>query len=256
VLTFVRQLLLTVFAGVGCFNARAESIHSVRTTTLRTKGFLESKVALAECSHSGSSGIQSKQNRPRGLLIVLHGRGGADGVTGLLETFRPTLCKHNLAAAAPSAPTANRNWPFESSNGEGQDEFLLNFIRKNVRSLLNLSVADDSLPVYLVGISAGATFLMGDFYPNYGHTLRGRAVALCGGSWPVKGKINGIKKIESTFPLFVQIGKSDFLFDQVTAGLKKYSQLGLPLRARFTEAAGHCAFDFNEAIDVVLADRK
>lgn len=70
----------------------------------------------------------------------------------------------------------------------------------------------------------------------------------------MNGVIQGVKTIEANFPLFVQIGKTDFLFDQVRAGLTKYSELGLPVRARFTDRSGHCAFDFNEAIDNVLAE--
>jgi predicted esterase len=254
--TKLRPFVVTGAISASLVHVSVAGAQAVRTEVLRAKGFAESKVAVFECGLSLQSSKMQKQIRPRGILVVLHGRGGANGVSGLIETFRPSVCRHNLVAVAPSAPTSNRNWPFETSNGEGQDQFLLNFIRKEVRQLLRLSASEDSLPIYLVGISAGATFLMGDFYPQHGHKLRGRAIALCGGSWPVNGKINGIKSIESAFPLYVQIGKSDFLFGQVKAGLTKYSELGLPLRARFTEAAGHCAFDFNEALDLVLSEQK
>jgi hypothetical protein len=234
----------------------ADAAQPARVFSLRSQGFSPSKVAVSECASSAAPNPEQRQSRPQGLLVVLHGRGGADGVAGLLESFQPSLCRHKLIAAAPAAPTANRNWPFETKNGEGQEQYLLNFIRSDVFKFFGGSYAKHPLPVYLVGISAGATFLMGDFYPLHGHKLRGRALALCGGSWPVRGTINGVKTIESTFPLFVQIGKTDFLLNQVTAGLTKYSQAGLPLRARFTDAAGHCAFDFNEAVDHVLAEAK
>ncbi len=233
----------------------AEVSASLRIVPLKKKGFSPIQVAVAECKSQTTH--QPRKNAPRlrpEFMVVLHGRGGSTSVGSLLESFRPSLCKHNLKGIAPAAPTANANWPFETPSGEGQDQFLLDLIQKDARELLKLSPKKAVGSVLVVGVSAGATFLMGDFYPKHGHQLRGTAIALCGGSWPVNGVIQGVKTIEANFPLFVQIGKTDFLFDQVRAGLTKYSELGLPVRARFTDRSGHCAFDFNEAIDNVLAE--
>ncbi|MFZ9520522.1 MAG: hypothetical protein ACO3A4_08600 [Silvanigrellaceae bacterium] len=231
----------------------AHSAAQTSTTVLKLKkpGFLESEVVLHECPGVKDSAL-SRQGRWAGTMVVLHGSGGAAGIAGLAEMMSQSACNHRLRLAVPAAPTRNRNWPFESAIGERQDEYLLGLIKKDIPSAWKNSLASDSPMLVIVGISAGATFLMGDFYPRHAHKLKGRALALCGGAWPSQDKIVGYKRLDAEFPLFVQIGKSDFLFEQVRAGLTKYAHMGLPLQASFTEAPGHCAFDFNAAVDAVM----
>lgn len=100
-------------------------------------------------------------------------------------------------------------------------------------------------------MSAGATFLKGDFYPRHGSKFRGLASAFCGGSCPTQDFIAESSKIDKSFPLFVQISRKDFLFEQVEAGLIKYDQLGLPLRTFLINEDGHCSFDFEKAIEKI-----
>lgn len=228
-----------------------------KTHVIKKKGFSESQLLLATCaSHGSSSRVKQRESQSHGTMFVLHGSGGANSLEQLLESVRSSACQHGYRLALPAAPTQNKNWPFETANGEGQDRFLLELIQKDLPSLFKLTRIEVQQPIFLLGVSAGATFLMGDFYPRHGHQLRGHALALCGGSWPSQDKIEGVKSVESRFPLFVQIGKGDFLFRQVQAGLSKYAEMGLPLRASFTDEPGHCAFDFNRAIEEVLSSPK
>ena len=239
----INFLKLTSLSSLLLFNA--ESAFSsvsplLNTTTVQIAAAgLISKTALGRCAANSKS-------KPEGILVLLHGRGGHTAIEKLVNAFPKFACRRNFAVVAPAAPTANKNWPFEQKRGEKQDLFLLELIQKNLPQTFSIN---ENTPIHLVGISAGATFLMGDFYPRHGFKLKGLAAALCGGSWPTQSEINGFKDIEKHFPLFVQISKQDFLFKQTEAGLKRYMDLGLPLRAKITEEPGHCAFDFEQSLE-------
>lgn len=229
-------MLLTFFAN----NNAAAASPLMNTTTVQVLAAgLNSQTALGRCAANSKS-------KPEGIVVLLHGRGGHTAIEKLVNEFPKFACRRNFAVVAPAAPTANKNWPFEQKQGEKQDLFLLELLQKNLPQTFSMN---EKTPIYLVGISAGATFLMGDFYPRHGFKLKGLAAALCGGSWPTQSEIKGFKNIEQHFPLFVQISKQDFLFKQTEAGLKRYMDLGLPLRAKITEEPGHCAFDFEESLE-------
>ena len=218
----------------------ADASPLLNTTTIQISAAgLTSKTALGRCAANSKS-------KPEGIVVLLHGSVGHTAIEKLVSSFSKFACRRNFAVVATAAPTVNKNWPFEQKQGEKQDLFLLELLQKNLPQTFSLS---EKTPIYLVGISAGATFLMGDFYPRHGFKLNGLAAALCGGSWPTHFEINGFKDIEKRFPLFVQISKQDFLFRQTEAGLKRYMDLGLPLRAKITEEPGHCAFDFEESLE-------
>ncbi|NBW80471.1 hypothetical protein EBR21_01835 [bacterium] len=236
-----------------CFNSAAATSLQLSSSVLKIKksGFPESDVVLSDCQDSKGD-LRHAARKWDGAMVVLHGSGGAGSLKDLAQMLSVSTCKHRLRLAVPAAPTRNRNWPFETSQGERQDEYLLELIKKDIPAAWQAPPATIVTNLFIVGISAGATFLMGDFYPRHAHQFKGRALALCGGAWPSQDKIVGIKKLDADFPLFVQIGTSDFLFEQVRAGLTKYSKMGLPLQASFTDAPGHCAFDFNAAVDAVM----
>jgi hypothetical protein len=223
------------------------------SVSFRKSGFPETQANFAQCADAGAgSALKNKSASARATMVVLHGSGGAGNLQSLLESVSLSACRNQFRMAALAAPNKKRNWPFESATGEGQDKFLLEFLREDLPAHFNLSRAQKREPLMLVGVSAGATFLMGDFYPRHASQFKGLALALCGGAWPNYPRIVGVKTLDVRFPLFVQIGKSDFLLEQVKAGLTRYAEMGLPVRASFTDAAGHCAFDFNQAIDAVI----
>lgn len=213
------------------------------------------KVVFSECAPT-SDAKKGKRSPLQAVLVVLHGKGGADSLTSLAARFRPSACKHQFLIVAPAAPTQQKNWPFELVKGEGQDVFLNDLLQNRVPKELRKRSAPVELPLLLVGISAGATFLMGDFYPRHAYKFRGKALALCGGSWPTTDVIPFKEKLSQQFPLYVKISQDDFLFDQVRAGLKQYAKLGIPPLASITQDRGHCGFDFNAAIDEVWATRQ
>ena len=199
-----------------------------------------SELALAHCN-------LKKGTQLEGVVVVLHGRGGHESISDLAQKFALFACQRGFAVAAPAAPTKNKNWPFEKLEGEKQDHFLLALIKQILPQELRSKKKE--LKIYLVGISAGATFLMGDFYPRHGAQLKGFAAALCGGSQPTAARLSGLQSLEKSFPLFIQISSKDFLFQQAEQGLKKYADMGLPLRAKITDEPGHCAFDFVESLE-------
>jgi hypothetical protein len=243
----INIIKLTILLTLLAFNAKstiADASPLLNTTTIQISAAgLTSKSALGRCA-------AHQKFKPEGIVVLLHGRGGHTAIEKLVNAFPKFACRRNFAVVAPAAPTANKNWPFEKKQGEKQDLFLLELLQKNLRQTFSMN---EKTPIHLVGISAGATFLMGDFYPRHGFKLNGLAAALCGGSWPTQSEINGFKDIEKHFPLFVQISKQDFLFRQTEAGLKRYTDLGLPLRAKITEETGHCAFDFEESLERIAA---
>lgn len=222
-----------------------------KSVSLKKSGFPAAQALFAECA-AGGSAVKNKPAVSRATMVVLHGSGGAGNLSSLLKSVSISACRNRFRMAALAAPNKKRNWPFESTAGEGQDRFLVEFLRDVLPAHFNLSRSQRHEPLMLIGVSAGATFLMGDFYPRHASQFKGLALALCGGAWPNYDRIVGVKTLDAGFPLFVQIGKSDFLFEQVKAGLTRYAEMGLPVRASFTDAAGHCAFDFNQAIDAAL----
>lgn len=254
------SLRLTVFIFCLIFSvaglaapAGTDPIQNSHSVSLKKPGFPETQALFAQCRNSGA--VSDGGDKPavaRATMLVLHGSGGAGNLHGLLDSVSKSACRHQFRMAALAAPNKKRNWPFESAAGEGQDRFLLEFLREDLPAHYKLSRSQRREPLMLVGISAGATFLMGDFYPRHANQFKGVALALCGGAWPNHPQIVGVKSLDARFPLFVQIGKSDFLFEQVKAGLSRYAEMGLPVRASFTDAAGHCAFDFNQAIEEVI----
>lgn len=229
--------------GLADVNASLE----VKKNVVKIAGFEKSEILYATC-RGKTPQPRTVEPKPKGSLVLLHGRGGAQNLETLVESVRVAACKLQLHVVAPAAPTRDKNWPFETTAGEGQDKYLLKLLRHEIPVHFGLTHAKAKLPLLLVGISAGATFLMGDFYPRHAHNFHGVAIALCGGSWPNAIRIEKSKTLDKNFPLFVQIGKSDFLIEQVHKGLGKYADMGLPVRARFMDAPGHCAFDFNDAI--------
>jgi hypothetical protein len=253
VINFKFAALIFVCLTLVDFNSVASSSSQFSLSVLKTRksGFSESDVVLSECQEAKTVG-RNPVRKWNGTMVVLHGSGGAASIKEVAQMLSVSACKHRLRLAIPAAPTRNRNWPFETAAGERQDEYLLELIKKDLPAAWQSPSSEALSNIFLVGISAGATFLMGDFYPRHAHLFKGRALALCGGSWPGQEKIVGFNKLDKDFPLFVQIGKSDFLFEQVRAGLTKYAQMGLPLQASFTDAPGHCAFDFNAAVDAVM----
>ncbi|MBM3381683.1 MAG: hypothetical protein FJY29_04500 [Betaproteobacteria bacterium] len=200
-----------------------------------------STLAVARCA-------QQNPQKLAGVVVALHGRGGHASTADLAQMFLKFACPRSFAVVAPRAPTKNHNWPFEKMEGEKQDLFLIELIKKTIPKELE---SKEELKIYLVGVSAGATFLMGDFYPRHGAQLKGVAAALCGGSAPTTAKIQGLSTLEKNFPLFIQMSRKDFLFQQTEQGLKKYAEMGLPLRARLTEEPGHCAFDFADSLELI-----
>lgn len=231
----VVALILSIFSG-----GMAQPNEQIRQLKI-SAAQQSTAVALAQCSTRGSQPIE-------GVVVVLHGRGGHASTSDLARMFLNFACSKRLAVAAPAAPTKNQNWPFEKIQGEKQDLLLLELIKNILPRELGIK---KELKTYLVGVSAGATFLMGDFYPRHGAQLKGFAAALCGGSAPTAAQISGLKQLEKTFPLFLQISRKDFLFQQTEQGLKKYAEMGLPLRARITDEPGHCAFNFAESLDLI-----
>lgn len=188
-----------------------------------------------------------------GLLVVLHGRGGHSQLETLASQFKDLACKKNLALVVPAASSANQNWPFERAGGDKQDLFLIDLIEKKIPAKVKLK--KNRLTVF-VGISAGATFLMGDFYPRHAQLYNGAAIALCGGSWPTDRRRLGVKENFVKFPLAIRISKRDFLFRQSEAGIKAYEERGVPVFKKITDEAGHCAFSLENAAAEALSQLK
>lgn len=187
-----------------------------------------------------------------GLLVVLHGRGGhaAAQLSTMATQFKAVACKRNLALVVPEAASANRNWPFERAGGDKQDQFLNELLEKKIPTLVKIKKPHTT---FFVGISAGATFLMGDFYPRHAQRYSGAAIALCGGSWPTDTRqLTELGKFKK-MPLAIRISEKDFLFRQARAGIVAYEKARIPVYKRITSESGHCAFSMDEATEEALS---
>ncbi len=186
-----------------------------------------------------------------GVLVVLHGKGGQTQLSSLAKRFKLLACSRNLAVIAPAASSVNQNWPFERAGGDKQDMFLNELLKNELPQRIKLK---KNFETHFVGISAGATFLMGDFYPRHAHRYVGSAIALCGGSWPTDQSKLKEKTNFNKLPLAIRISSKDFLFQQSEAGIRAYKAEGIPILQRITHEQGHCNFSLTEATNELLTE--
>jgi len=97
-----------------------------------------------------------------------------------------------------------------------------------------------------VGVSAGSTFLSGDFLPAYGQHYGGGAVLLCGGGRPLHSATAGGAAVGLRFLFMIQRG--DFLYAQTLDAVNFWEALKVPAELRVMDGSGHCAFDTHAAM--------
>lgn len=243
---------LKVFLQLGCVLVAASASHAFANAN--TKDVLSGTYTASSPYGNTSFHLEQCHHKTHsGLMVVLHGRGGHTQLDKLAQRFKTIACSRNLAVVVPAASSSNQNWPFEREGGDKQDLFLIEILKNEIQKKTKITEPSDTV---FIGISAGATFLMGDFYPRHANLYRGAAIALCGGSWPTdKSKLKEKENFKK-FPLTLRISKKDFLYKQSEAGIRTYEAHGIPVIKKITHEQGHCNFPLETAAEELLNELK
>jgi poly(3-hydroxybutyrate) depolymerase len=189
-----------------------------------------------------------------GLLIFFHGSGGTQSYASAFESLSGVAKENNLIALALQAPNGNDTWANHATGPGNQHETY-------VKSLLDSAIfptvaAIDRNKIVFVGLSAGSTFLSGDFLPKYISDFKGGAVLLCGGGGPVslqKDFFTGLTKSNSLgFRLAYYIQKKDFLFTQTMQGINYWRGRNATVSFETPEGGSHCGFDVNKEMSKLI----
>jgi hypothetical protein len=102
-----------------------------------------------------------------------------------------------------------------------------------------------------VGLSAGSTFLSGDFLPDYIQDYPGgSAVLLCGGGPPLTASAS--KPVTGDFKMEVVITVEDFLYNQTLDAVRYWRNRRVPVNLNRLQKGGHCAFDIEQELKAAL----
>jgi hypothetical protein len=177
-----------------------------------------------------------------GVLVYFHGSGATKTYASNFREITGVATAFNLAAVALQAPDGAITWA-EKGPPSGRIAYAQELLQKEV---FGKSANLEPKKTIFVGVSAGSTFISGDFLPQFIGNYHGGAVLLCGGASPIyppklPPSINGFK-------MFMAIQKTDFLFAQAIAGMDFWQAFGVPIKMSEPPGAGHCAFDLYSAM--------
>lgn len=188
---------------------------------------------------------------PEGVLVYFHGSGGGPTYASHMELLARLAKPFNLAVVAVQAPDQQNSWAGELPRISAVN-------REYVHSLLD-KVVYGAHPSWsrqrtvFVGVSAGSTFLSGDFLPDEIHNYQGGAVLLCGGGSPLVSTAQNTATLNATvrsnFRLYYVIQTGDFLYAQATAAMNQWKRRGLSVTGESPVGSGHCRFDLGKALE-------
>lgn len=196
----------------------------------------------------------SAKPKSLGLLVFFHGSGGTQSYASAFDSLNGVARENGLVALALQAPNGNDTWANHATGPGNQHEIY-------VKSLLDSAIfpnvsAIDRSKIVFVGLSAGSTFLSGDFLPKYISDFKGGAVLLCGGGGPVslqKDYFTGLTKTNSLgFRLAYFIQKKDFLFSQTMQGINYWRGRNATVSFEAPEGGSHCGFDVNREMSRLI----
>jgi hypothetical protein len=177
-----------------------------------------------------------------GVLVYFHGSGSTASYAANFSDLSKIAASFDLAPVALQAPDGAITWA-EKGPSSGRIPYAQALLKTEV---FGKSPNLDINKTIFVGVSAGATFIAGDFLPSHIKDYRGGAVLLCGGASPIYPiKIATTKK---DFKMYAVIHPTDFLFGQTIAGVDFWRNRGLLVKTIQPMVAGHCGFDLNAAL--------
>ena len=186
-----------------------------------------------------------------GLLLFIHGSGATDSYAAPIAQLQEFGKTYDLLIVAVQAPDHATTWP---NGNPAQDNRHTAYLKALIAEKLAPAHPFDPNRVYFVGMSAGSTFLTGDFLPEAGPSFTGGMVLLCGGAAPFfpldKTRAD---QLRNQLKLYYRIDSSDFLYGQATGAISYYSRLGVRTFTDIThKGGGHCGFDFATALKAAL----
>jgi hypothetical protein len=177
-----------------------------------------------------------------GVLVYFHGSGSTANYAAKFSDLSDIARQFDLTPVALQAPDGAITWA-EKDAPSGRIPYAHALLKAEVFGKFPNLDANKSI---FVGISAGATFISGDFLPSYINEYGGGAVLLCGGSSPIyQNQLRGKFK---NFKMFVAIHPTDFLFSQTVDGVDFWRSFGLTIKSIQPPGKGHCGFDIDKAM--------
>ena len=179
-------------------------------------------------------------NSKLGALVFFHGSGASDSYASGFAELSKLARKFKLTAISIQAPNGVITWA-EKGPPSGRIQY--------AQSLLETVAFGkeydlDPNKTVFVGVSAGSTFIAGDFLPAYIDKYKGGAVLLCGGASPIYP--TNLPTSISGFKMFSAIQQTDFLFGQSMAGIDFWRSHGVLVKSIQPKGSGHCGFDIYE----------
>ncbi len=187
----------------------------------------------------------------RGILVFIHGSGGAASYKSLLPTLLKITKPYKQAVLMAQVPNDRDTWA-EAEHGPQFNHAAY------LKGLLNTVVKEkhphlSGKPVTFVGLSAGSTFLSGDFLPIFVNEFpEGSAILLCGGGPPV-GRVASVHdRVRTRFAIEVVITTSDFLYDQTMDAVRYWRNRRVATNLTRIPKGGHCGFDLEKQLQAAL----
>lgn len=178
----------------------------------------------------------------RGALVYFHGSGATKSYAANFSELMQVAQKFDLTPVALQAPDGAITWA-EKGPPSGRVPYVQALLKTEV---FGKSPNLDINKTIFVGVSAGATFVAGDFLPSYFKDYGGGAVLLCGGASPIYPM--KIATSIKDFKMYVAIHPTDFLFGQTIMGVDFWRNRGITVKTIQPAGGGHCGFDLNAAM--------
>ena len=234
------------------FRARAEG------KPVKPAGSAQRQNSVEEYSFSaeGKTGRVSvwpsaTNSKAAGLMLFIHGSGGGDHYAATASVLAGVAREHNLILVAVQAPDHAVSWP---NGNPAENNRHAQYLRSLIATRLASELKFDPARLYLVGLSAGSTFLAGDFLAEIGKDYRGALVLLCGGASPFFGIDRLAENARAgRFKIYVRIDTSDFLYAQTMQSVDFFKKTGFTVVTDISsEGRGHCAFDPAAVVSTAL----
>ncbi len=182
----------------------------------------------------------------RGLLVFFHGSGGAASYAQNYAQISSIADRWQLQVLSLQTPGMALSWAEDGAGGKKFATYVKDLLDEAIfRPYPQL----DRKRTAFVGVSAGSTFVMGDFLPQFGSEFAGGAVFLCGGGFPMLAGRPNIGQMSQNFRMHAIIQAGDFLFMQTQGGLAFWQSQGLKASLETLPGTGHCNFDFAAALE-------